>query len=121
MYLGGNKVQYWLSEGGNPARISNLNCGRLIVISDSKNGIGKSPPLAPRLGSNAMLYDGVDKEKLGLFGRWRSDEMINFLHIQAEPLYRDLSARMLRGGDYLFLAGTEAHGYWNLQSSGLYH
>ena len=69
----------------------------------------------------AMLCDGVDKNRLGLFGRWRSDEMLNYLHIQAEPLYRDLSTRMLRGGDYRFLPGSEAHDYWTRQPSGLYH
>ena len=44
-----------------------------------------------------MLCDGVNKDKLGLIGR-RPDEMLNYLHIQAKPLYRGPLVRMLQGG-----------------------
>ena len=72
-------------------------------------------------GAMAMLCDGVDQDKTGLFGRWRSDAMLDYLHTQAEPLYRDLSARMLRGGDYSFVPGTQAYEAWSQQPSSLYH
>ena len=72
-------------------------------------------------GAMAMLCDGIDHDTTGLFGRWRSDELLTYLHTQAEPLYRDLSARMLRGGDYSFVPGTPAYGYWTQQPVGLYH
>ena len=69
----------------------------------------------------AMLCDGIDSDKTQLFGRWRSDELMTYLHTQAEPLYRDLSARMLRGGDYSFVPGTPAYEHWLQQPVGLYH
>ena len=72
-------------------------------------------------GAMAMLCDGLGTNKTKLFGRWRSDELMTYLHTQAEPLYRDLSARMLRGGDYSFVPGTEAYNNWLQQPSGLYH
>jgi hypothetical protein len=31
-----------------------------------------------------------------LVGRWRSDEMLRYLHVQAEPTMRGFSARMLQ-------------------------
>ena len=69
-----------------------------------------------------MLCDGIDSNKIKLLGRWKSDEMLKYLHIQAEPLYRDLSARMLRGGNYTFAPGSMAHAYFHdQQPETLYH
>ena len=72
-------------------------------------------------GAMAMLCDGIDHDTTKLHGRWRSDELLTYLHTQAEPLYRDLSARMLRGGDYSFVPGTPAYEHWSQQPVGLYH
>ena len=72
-------------------------------------------------GAMAMLCDGIDHDTTKLHGRWRSDELLTYLHTQAEPLYRDLSARMLRGGDYSFVPGTPAYEHWLQQPVGLYH
>ena len=73
-------------------------------------------------GAMAMLCDGIDSNKIKLLGRWKSDEMLKYLHIQAEPLYRDLSARMLRGGNYTFAPGSMAHAYFqDQQPETLYH
>ena len=67
-----------------------------------------------------MLCNGVNTDKLGLIGR-KPDKMLNCVHIQANLLSRDPSARILRGGDYRFLPGTEIHDYWTQQPSNLYH
>ncbi|EJK56394.1 hypothetical protein THAOC_23722 [Thalassiosira oceanica] len=38
-------------------------------------------------GAMAMLCDGLDTDHIKLFGRWRSDELLTYLHVQAEPIY----------------------------------
>lgn len=51
-------------------------------------------------GAMALLNGGVDSMIVRLIGRWRSDEMLRYLHVQAEPLMRGHSALMLAGGNY---------------------
>ena len=72
-------------------------------------------------GAMAMLCDGLGTDHIKLFGRWRSDELLTYLHVQAEPIYRDVSARMLRGGVYNFVPGTQAHSAFADQPDTLYH
>ena len=59
-------------------------------------------------GAMALVCAGIDVDHLRLIGRWRSDEVFTYLHVQAEPIYRDLSARMLQGGEYNFAPGSQA-------------
>jgi hypothetical protein len=54
-------------------------------------------------GAMALLCAHVDSDRIRLIGRWRSDEMLRYLHVQAEPVMRDFSSRMLHGGAYAFL------------------
>jgi hypothetical protein len=51
-------------------------------------------------GAMALLCAGVDSDILRLIGRWRSDEMFRYLHVQAHPIMNGLAAAMLRGGDF---------------------
>ena len=51
-------------------------------------------------GAMALLCANVDTDRIRLLGRWRSDEMLRYLHVQAEPLMRDFSSRMLAGGTF---------------------
>ena len=51
-------------------------------------------------GANALLCSNVDTDIIRLLGRWRSDEMLRYLHLQAAPLMSDFSRRMLRGGNF---------------------
>jgi hypothetical protein len=46
-------------------------------------------------GAMALLCAHVDTDIIRLLGRWRSDEMLRYLHVQAEPIMRDFSRRML--------------------------
>ena len=48
----------------------------------------------------ALLCAGVDSSNLiRMIGRWRSDEMYRYLHVQAQPVMNGLAAAtMLRGG-----------------------
>jgi hypothetical protein len=51
-------------------------------------------------GANALLCSNVDTDIIRLLGRWRSDEMLRYLHVQAAPLMSDFSRRMLSGGHF---------------------
>ena len=54
-------------------------------------------------GATALLLARVDPEVIRLIGRWRSDEMLRYLHVQAYPLMRDYSQRMLYAGSYTLI------------------
>jgi hypothetical protein len=51
----------------------------------------------------ALKCANVNSDTIKLLGRWRSDEMLRYLHVQAEPLTRDFAAHMVRHGNYAFL------------------
>jgi hypothetical protein len=51
-------------------------------------------------GAMALLCAQVDSDLIQLLGRWRSDEMLRYLHIQAAPVMRDFSSRMLNHGSF---------------------
>ncbi|KAI2492490.1 hypothetical protein MHU86_22070 [Fragilaria crotonensis] len=51
-------------------------------------------------GAMALLCAGVDSDRIRMVGRWRSDEMYRYLHVQAQPVMNGLSAAMLRGGAF---------------------
>jgi hypothetical protein len=52
-------------------------------------------------GAMALLCANVDTDLIRLVGRWRSDEMLRYLHVQAEPTMRDFSSRMLQHGTFV--------------------
>ena len=54
-------------------------------------------------GAMALLCAGVDPVRAQLVGRWRSDTMLRYLHVQAQPLVSDLAPKMLSGGNYSLL------------------
>jgi hypothetical protein len=47
-------------------------------------------------GAMALLCAEVDTDIIRLIGRWRSDEMLRYLHVQAEPVMRGFAPRMLQ-------------------------
>ncbi len=51
-------------------------------------------------GANALLCANVDSNVIRLLGRWRSDEMLCYLHLQAAPIMNKFSRLMLAGGSY---------------------
>lgn len=51
-------------------------------------------------GANALLLARVDTDIIRLIGRWRSDEMLRYLHCQAAPLMSEYARKMLAGGQY---------------------
>jgi hypothetical protein len=54
-------------------------------------------------GAMALLCAQVDSDVIRLLGRWRSDEMLRYLHVQAEPVMRDFARRMLVAGSFTLL------------------
>ncbi len=54
-------------------------------------------------GTTALLLAQVNPDVIRLIGRWRSDKMLWYLHVQAYPLMRDYSQRMLSAGTYTFI------------------
>lgn len=54
-------------------------------------------------GANALLCAQVDPDIIRLLGRWRSDEMLRYLHLQAAPIMSDFAPRMLQGGNFRLL------------------
>ena len=54
-------------------------------------------------GAMALLCAHVDSDTIKLLGRWHSDEMLCYLTVQAQPIMRDFSWRMLQGGHYTLL------------------
>jgi hypothetical protein len=54
-------------------------------------------------GATALLLAQVDPDVIRLIGRWRSDKMLCYLHVQAYPLMRDYSRRMLSAGAYTLI------------------
>jgi hypothetical protein len=58
-------------------------------------------------GAMALLCAHVDTDIIRLLARWRLDEMLRYLHVQAEPVMRDFASRMLQNGTFT-LHPTEA-------------
>ena len=58
-------------------------------------------------GANALLLANVDTNVIRLIGRWKSDEMLRYLHVQAAPLMQDYARRMVAGGEYTLLPNAQ--------------
>ena len=57
-------------------------------------------------GAMALLCAGIDGDRIRLIGRWRSNEMQRYLHVQAQPVMIGVAAAMLRGGMFSFTPGA---------------
>ena len=58
-------------------------------------------------GAMALLCAHVDSDIIRLIGRWRSDEMLRYLHVQAEPVMRNYARLMLSGGTFTLLPSQD--------------
>ena len=54
-------------------------------------------------GAMALLCGKVDYDLIRLLGRWHSDAMIRYLHLQAQPVMRQFAKAMYNHGRYTFL------------------
>ena len=72
-------------------------------------------------GAMAMLCAGIDSVKTRLMGRWNSDSMLDYLHIQSPTLVKDFARKMLAAGGYSLLPDTPMHNLvHNVQATNLY-
>lgn len=58
-------------------------------------------------GANALLCANVDPDVIRLLGRWRSDEMLRYLHLQNSQLMKHFSKQMLTGGNFTLIPNQE--------------
>ena len=56
-------------------------------------------------GATALFCAGVDQDTIQLLGRWKSDAMLRYLHVQAMPVMQQFAAKMFAGGSYSFQPG----------------
>ncbi len=61
-------------------------------------------------GATALLCAGVDKNAIQLLGRWKSDAMLRYLHIQAAAHSWNFAQSMLDAGSYTFHPQSFADG-----------
>lgn len=58
-------------------------------------------------GAMALLCARIDSDVIRLIGRWRSDAMLRYLTVQAEPIMRDHARRMLTHGNFVLHPNSE--------------
>ena len=78
----------------------------LTLYSDPAYTVADVSIRSARAGRALTLFcAGVDGNRIHMIGRWRSDEMYRYLHVQAQPVMTGLSAAMLRGGSFHLTPG----------------
>ena len=51
-------------------------------------------------GAMALLCANVDHDRIKLVGRWRSDAMLRYLHVQAAPVMKHFARAMITDGEF---------------------
>jgi hypothetical protein len=51
----------------------------------------------------ALLCAKVDTDMIRLLGRWRSDKMLRYLHVQTFPIMAPLANQMLQHGNFTLM------------------
>jgi hypothetical protein len=100
----------FLSSSATPASVTSACITAMLRLSatalyltlgiDPKNISARSLRAG---GAMALLCARVDTDIIRLVGRWRSDEMLRYLHLQAYPLMRTFARRMLAAGHFSLL------------------
>jgi len=50
-----------------------------------------------------LLCGKVDHNLIQMLGRWHSDSMMRYLHLQAQPIMNQFASKMFNDGQYNFL------------------
>jgi hypothetical protein len=50
----------------------------------------------------AMIFGKIDINSICMMGRWHSDAMMRYLHVQAQPIIGNYAAKMFNKGTYTF-------------------
>jgi hypothetical protein len=105
---------YYHVQGGRTTRHSVTPSDITTVLCISVSALGPSIGFLPEDitarslcvgGAVALLVACVDTDIIHLIGRWCSDEMLCYLHLQAQPVMRNFAHLMLQGGDYNLIPG----------------
>jgi len=102
---------YYSSDpaGAPPRRHPVLSSDITNLLRTSTAALGPSLGLLPKDiqarslragGAMALLCAKVDTDIIRLLGRWQSDVMLRYLHLQAQPVMSKFASRMLVGGNY---------------------
>jgi hypothetical protein len=51
----------------------------------------------------ALIYGRINDNTIHILGRWHSDAMLRYFHLQAKPLMRQFAVTMFNHGSYFFL------------------
>lgn len=54
-------------------------------------------------GAMALLCGQVDHNLIQMLGRWHSNAMMRYLHLQAKPVMSKFTAKMFNDGQHSFL------------------
>lgn len=54
-------------------------------------------------GAMTLLCGKVDHNLIQMLGRWHSDSMMRYLHLQAQPIMNQFASKMFNDGQYNFL------------------
>ena len=76
------------------------------TINFHRTGISASDISARSLragGAMALLCGKVDFDIIRMLGRWHSDAMMRYLHLQAQPIMKRFAVAMYNDGNYSFL------------------
>jgi hypothetical protein len=103
---------YYVPGGGKPVTPSQITTALrsgVLLFDPAELGFLPKDISARSLraaGAMALLCAHVDTDIIRLIGRWRSDEMLRYLHVQAEPIMRHFAAKMIRHGDFALLPNS---------------
>jgi hypothetical protein len=70
----------------------------------------------PCCSENYKLCAKVDTDLIQLLGRWRSDVMLRYLHLQAQPVMRNFARLMFQGGQFNLIPGQDVPNFENPQA-----
>ena len=56
--------------------------------------------------SMTLIMERINTDTIRLVGRWRSDEMLRYLHTTAQTFTEGLAERMVQHGDYALISPT---------------
>jgi hypothetical protein len=71
-------------------------------------------------GAMALLCARVDTDLIQLLGRWRSDVMLRYLHVQAQPVMSNFARLMVQGGQFTLIPGQDVPHFDNPQAGGVW-
>jgi hypothetical protein len=63
-----------------------------------------------------LMWAEVDTYLIQLLGRWRSDDMLRYLNIQAQQVMRNSSCLMVQGGRFPPVPGQDVTNFANPQA-----